>query len=489
MGSLVLQQLRFVLGEWLHWRQWQRWLCILGMGTWIAAALSVEKARADDPSVMFTLPNLEHMLQQSMGYGDIHTVVGQRHTTGAPVLGWNKQTHQGDNHSVFHAYGFGGAGLTLAPAVAEYIADKVRARFVSLDTTEPEPESVVILGAGYIGILAAREIRKQLDANHLQAVPVRVVAHAYPEGSSALFRHFREPVLADNYTSRCAGGWVMPVSVMPLADTTLWCSLVARAQDLWQQYSQREPLSHATHVTTSLVFYDTLLGAEGGEDKSGIRTVNKACPLTLYPESSVYKNFLDASGQPVAYEQVVAFDNVIQTDTLSVLRYFLQQALEENIEFIQTEAPLVHAADLDSYLPQQGHSIIINASGHGACDLFGCKPAVPVRGDLVVLKMPVSRITQAERDISRFTFWAGGEHYVFFRYSLDRQWLEVVLGGTFLTGDDNLQPRSETVSDIVNFWLNFFHQVPAGHKEERERELFIQRILKHMSLAQSQEQH
>ncbi len=485
MGALVVKQLRYLLGHWLHWSQWRRWLLILAMGTWIAAALATQRSRADDlPSVMFTLPNLQQMLQQSMAFGDIRAIVGQRHYTGAPVLGWDKQFSQGDHHSVFHAYGFGGAGLTLAPAVAEYIADNVTQGILNRDSTGEALESVVILGAGYIGILAAKEIRKQLDANHLQEVPVRVVAHSYPEGSSKLFRHFREPVPADNYASRCAGGWVMPVSVQPLANETLWCTLVARSQDLWQQYSLRPPLSHATHMTTSLVFYDTLLGAQVGEDKSGIRAVNKGCPLTLYPESPVYKNFLSASGQPVDFQQVVAFDNIIQTDTLSVLRYFLQQGLEQSIEFIQTDEPLKDMEQLDTYLPQQGHAVIVNASGNGACELFGCKPAVPVRGDLVVLRMPVSRMTTAERDISRFTFWAGGEHYVFFRYSLDRQWFEVVLGGSFLKGDDDLQPRPKTVSQIINFWLNFFHQIPAGIKEEQERITFVQRILKHMGISE-----
>ena len=88
------------------------------------------------------------------------------------------------------------------------------------------------------------EIRKQLDLHSFSNIKIRVVAHSYPEGSHTILGQVREPRQQDNYSSRVAGGWVMPVSIAPLPDKTLWCSLVTAPHDLWQHYSQTSPLQH-----------------------------------------------------------------------------------------------------------------------------------------------------------------------------------------------------------------------------------------------------
>ena len=98
-------------------------------------------------------------------------------------------------------------------------------------------------------------------------------------------------------------------------------------------------------------FYDQLTTA-APEDKSGIRTVNSTCPLTLYPEHEANYRFQSAAGQPLRYQQVVAFENVIQTDTVSVLLHFLQQLRHQNIEFIQTD-PASHRVQATAAAPAQ----------------------------------------------------------------------------------------------------------------------------------------
>ena len=128
--------------------------------------------------------------------------------------------------------------MTLAPSVAKYVGKKISDQAVLLDTPytpdQPVPTEVIVLGAGYIGVSTAMSLRMLLDEQGKKHIPVRVLAQAFPKGISTINPGFREPEPADNYSSQVSGGWVMPVSIKPLKDqdggTTLWCSLVRKAQ-------------------------------------------------------------------------------------------------------------------------------------------------------------------------------------------------------------------------------------------------------------------
>ena len=420
---------------------------------------------------MFIMPNLAQMIKIALDNGEVAAIVGQRHYSGAPVLGWDQNYHRNHSTRVFHAYGLGGSGLTLAPSLGEYISTEVGNRAIAEDHLEPS--DIIVFGAGYIGILAALELRRLLNKRHKPHIKVRVIAQAYPKGISELISGFREPRQQDNYSSQTAGGWVMPVSIDPLEDHQLWCSLIHRAQVIWQNYTQTPPLSGATRITQSWVFYDQLSDTENPEDKSGIRTVNQTCPFNLYPEHPISDTFYSApfysgafqqASQPLHFDRVVAFDNIIQTETVSVLQYFTRQLLEEKVQLIQTEHPVENFNQLSEYFTKTGKNLIVNASGHGAHSVFGCRPSQPIRGDLVLLRLPVHQVTESMDKASGYSFWAGGCHYVFLRYSMDRQWLEVVLGGTFIKNDDDLTTRPATVQHILNFWLEFFHFGSVGHE-------------------------
>ncbi|WP_157673424.1 FAD-dependent oxidoreductase [Endozoicomonas ascidiicola] len=110
----------------------------------------------------FTFPDLSTMASIALEHGDVQAIVGQRHFTGSPVLQWDPLYSTDHATPVFHAYGFGGSGLTLAPSVAHYVAEKVYEILSATDT----PSEVLILGAGYIGIYVALELRKALDQHH-----------------------------------------------------------------------------------------------------------------------------------------------------------------------------------------------------------------------------------------------------------------------------------------------------------------------------------
>ncbi len=222
----------------------------------------------------FVMPNLAEMIRLALEFGDIEAVVGQRHYTGAPVLQWDLHFSASHEIPVFHAYGFGGSGLTLAPSVAEYIASQIGEQVLSDHSPITDSSEIVIFGAGYIGIFTALEIRRFFNRHNKPHIPVRVVAQAYPKGITDIMPDKSEPTREDN---------------------------------------------------------------------SGIQTVNEVCPLNLYPEYPFHNTFVgwnyNGNAQNLLnFDQVVAFDNVIQTDTVSVLKYITEQLSTEGVELIQTEA-------------------------------------------------------------------------------------------------------------------------------------------------------
>ena len=370
-----------------------------------------------------------------------------------------------------------------------------------LDTPDqPVPTEVIVLGAGYIGVFTAMSLRMLLDEQGKKHIPVRVLAQAFPKGISTIKPGFREPEPADNYSSQVSGGWVMPVSIKPLKDqeggTTLWCSLVRKAQSFWSSKIEDPVLSKAVHKTQSLVFYDKLADEEKPKDKSGVREVNELCPkVDLYPEHKFRVSFYalpvthssdQQTSHPLYFDEVETFDNVIQVDTVSVLLDFTKKLIDANVELIQTTKPIANWAELSQYF-RANRTIIVNASGNGACDIFGCAQSQPIRGDLVIIRLPTSKLTEKMREASKYGFWAGGSHYVFLRYSLDGQWLEVVLGGTFLEDDHDLTVNPGTVSHIVTFWLNFFHSGSGTNVYHEESSQLVERVMKKLKLSESSE--
>ena len=454
-------------------------------GSFLFLAQSSHSIHPSEPEP-FILPNLAKLLRVAISDGYITPLVGTRHYTGAPVLTWDHLYPPSSPVSIFHAYGFGGSGLTLAPAVAEHIVSKIKPRID--ETGKGSGREVVVFGAGYIGILTALELVQFLESRGDTETTVKVVSYAFPRDITTLKADFREPELQDNYISQVAGGWIMPVSIQPLEDRETWCSLVKRAQEKWQGYTTQSPLKQAVHMTQSLVFHDSSPNIENlREDKSGIRTVNNTCPFVLYPETPftlpLYTQTLlpeqnNHSLAPIPFKEAVRFDNVVQADTVSVLKHFTSELLKSRAKLIQTDAPIKSYSELQRFLNPEKSSIIINASGHGAKLVFPhVTESRPIRGDLVVLRLPVSKLDETTRHQSRYSFWAGGSHYVFMRYSLDRQWMEVVLGGTFIEKDRDLSIRLNSVKSILLFWLRFFHR--DADQNSTEMDSLIHDVIKH----------
>ena len=80
------------------------------------------------------MPDLASMIEIALQEGDVEAITGQRHFSGTPVIKWDPAYNQDHTTPVFHTYGYGGSGLTLAPSVANYVGKKISDQAVLLDT-------------------------------------------------------------------------------------------------------------------------------------------------------------------------------------------------------------------------------------------------------------------------------------------------------------------------------------------------------------------
>ena len=82
------------------------------------------------------------------------------------------------------------SGLTLAPSVAGYAS-----RYIvrSIEQQMPAPIEIIVLGAGYVGILTALKLRSSLDDRGYSETPITVLSHAFPKGISSLLQDFTFP--------------------------------------------------------------------------------------------------------------------------------------------------------------------------------------------------------------------------------------------------------------------------------------------------------
>ena len=412
-------------------------------------------------NTLFEMPDLARLIDIAIDYGEIEALVGQRHYCNEPAIDWDTSHHQNSRTPVFHAYGLGGGGLILAPAVAKQVSQKVIAELK--ERKDKSAREVLVFGAGYIGVFTANAIRQQLLQEGLD-IPVTVVAHSFTKGISDLRPDIPEPGLADNFSSQIAGGWVMPASVVPITepDPDLWCRMVNDSQTFWKKLADDPRFSTAVTMTQSLVFYEAGLSGENlREDKSGIRSVNKLCKPELYPEHEFLnkihaRSLEDGYSKRLYFSKVSIFDNILEVDTNSILKFHTAELLSAGVRLVHTDEMLFDLQQLINHSHYK-KPFVVNASGHGAHNIFGGKPTWPIRGDLVLLRVPTSQLTESLKTASKFTYWVGGTNYIFMRTSMDGSSMEIILGGTFIEHESDLIPSTQTIRNITEFWLSLIH--------------------------------
>ncbi len=419
------------------------------------------------------LPDLRHLFSLAQEKGELEALVGQRHYAENLVLQWDQQHGQEGIIPIYHAYGMGGAGLTLAPAVAEKIAQDVCDGLQNQSSRHAHQyQKIIIIGAGYTGIFSALALRQELNLRQLHDVKIQILAPALPKGISSLIPGTREPQLSDNYSSQIAGGLVMPVSVGSLEDKQLWSELIHSSHSFWDKKAENPLLSHGVKKVQALLFSPT--HNKGVKPDFGIHSINRQFPPALYPSTpnpsykvlgrcwfDFHKHSPDISEwQVYPFHGLEVFDHCLQVDTSSLLLHYTRELLQQDISLTQLPTMITNLSDLQPWFSPDTHNLVINATGHGAVNVFHGPPTRPIRGDLLVLKIPLKSLTTELRAACHFSFLCG-HHYIFLRHELNRPWIQIVLGGSFLENNADLRPSPRILREICQFWLDFVHNPPG----------------------------
>ncbi len=250
----------------------------------------------------------------------------------------------------------------------------------------------------------------------------------------------------------------MPVSVGPHSDDKTWKRLVVQSQRGWEEVGKLERFKKGVYQVPSLVF-STGSPEDLKEDKSGIVGVNALFKEgeELYPESQKKFKVVGVDSAGKEFERNAAkiqyFEKVYQVETLSVLRTMIEDLSKvKSVKF--TPAKITSKRQL---LERVGSAkVVCNASGNGMPKIFGVKPIVPIRGDLMVLRIPIDKLSQRDLDSFKQTLWMR-RYYLFPRIDAKGKYAEVVLGGTFLKGNSDLSPSNETSKEIISIWHEFLH--------------------------------
>ena len=436
----------------------------------------------NDVSTM-TLPNLFQLAELAVQHGEAEGLTGQRHYSKEIALYWDKTRTPESRTPVFHAYGFGGAGLTLAPAIAEEIS-----RSVCPEVIKPSPlhkqNEILILGAGYIGIFAALTLRKDLDNREGQDINIRVIASALPRGCSSVLPGTREPTLADNYSSQIAGGLVFPFHIGQLRNETLWPKLVQRSHNLWEHYGQSSQLERAFQKVDLFVLPDP--DNAGSTRAAQIDAVNTlfSTPLCTRYSGPRFAGFDFKTGlSDFPFRDSAVYKSLIQCETSSVLLHFMKEAIQKNIAIEALKDPITNYQELSHHFHRDTKTFVINASGHGAGTVFDCQPSTPIRGDLLVLKIPLAHLPTEMKEINQ-SCYLSGSHYLFVRHELQRPWMHLVLGGSCVENDSDLSLHTDTLREILGYWLDLLHIPPgssAGEGYSEKKELCMNTVMESLA--------
>ncbi|MTI12666.1 FAD-dependent oxidoreductase, partial [Sansalvadorimonas verongulae] len=405
------------------------------------------------------LPNLFALANLALRHGEVEGLTGLRHYSSLIPLYWDKTRGPDTRAPVFHAYGLGGAGVTLAPAVAEQVSLHITPEIIK-PSPDHKKHEIVILGAGYTGLFAALSLRKDLNSRGRQDISIRIISYSLPRGCSRVIPNTREPTLADNYPSQIAGGLVMPFSIGKMLNPEQWPELLQRSHNLWEKYSQDPNLGQAVQKKQAIV-----LPAVQKPEQSRTETIdgiNQLYSAPLFQKHHGPELIRAVSGEKNTLQSIV-YENLIQVETSSVLLHFLKQAIEQNIVITQLDEPLSSYQELSQHFNADTKTFIINASGHGAEAVFGHPASLPIRGDLLVLKIPVSHIPQEMLHILNYCYLSNA-YYLFIRHELERPWIHLVLGGSCIENDSDLSLHRGTLRDILNYWLDLFH-LPANNSD------------------------
>lgn len=350
----------------------------------------------------------------------IHTTVGLRpHRPTGFVL----KVEKFDAKTVVHNYGHGGTGLSIGWGTGFMAADMA---------LEQAGRHAAVIGCGAVGLTAARELQRR-------GFDVTIYAAAVPP----------------NTTSNMALGGFTPTSgLLSGARTPEFDAQFRRAAEI--SYRQLQLLAGERHGVRWIDSYsasDTLPGQPrpagggasapgqpqqagagasgggraggGGGEGGGASDTNPLLPPGLQPGRVV----LGPGEHPFPTKYATC-------------RPYLQMQPALYLEALMRDVLLfgghivVRKFDTPRDLMSLSETVIVNCSGLGACDLFGDKELIPVKGQLVLL------VPQPE-----VNYTASG--------ALPRN-DGIALGGTQERGVSTLEPNEEARKRVVEACIKFF---------------------------------
>ena len=375
---------------------------------------------------------------------------------------------KGQLYPVYHAYGFGGAGLTLSPGVADFSVKAINKRY-----SNNKQQPILIIGAGVIGLSIARELMHEGYRN------IQILSAFYTPGSETLIPHIKPVTKKDYFPSCVAGGYIMPVTLGVTPHSGDTATIIETAQQTWAKRSTDPRYASMVMAGDRISFLPVLPDQVRGYSYDAM-AVNQLLGYELYPVQVNRQAVLgvDVKGQKFqrTATSVVKIGHIHQADTQGIQMAFLRELVHsKRIEFLQ--AHIESPETLARYLkPEQ---LIINASGTGLRSVFHRPETTPVRGDYVIATIPLKYIKH--HPSRHFSFYTPGMT-LHQRFNQDN--MTIVFGATNIKGDGSTDFSLDHTTRILEHWYTLAH-CPQEMSELHVKEECSQGSIKHSAFCEA----
>ncbi|AMO54581.1 hypothetical protein GZ77_24800 [Endozoicomonas montiporae] len=400
------------------------------------------------------IPRLTELIDLAIKHGSINWFAGSRPTADSPFTGFGDRLFlNGHSYPTYHAYGYGGAGISLSQGVADQVIRDFDRNHLD------KRGNVLVIGAGIVGLSIARAL---IQAGYQQ---LTMLSAFYPPGSGSLPEAF-SPVSKENYYPSCVGGgYIMPVKFGTKLHSRQTRSIIENSQHGWEALGKNPSYSAMIRKGSRI----SLLPVDPRKVKSyryDAMAINQLLGYELYP-IEIHEQPLTGftiNDQPFkrTAHSIIEIHNTLMIDPVSIQQQFIKELSDSRrVSFLQE---VIHSPEsLQKHLsPGQ---TIVNASGTGMGSIFGVSETTPVRGDLIVATIPLKSLSFVKNISSdHHSFYTPG---MTFHMRFNSHTMTVVLGGTNLTGVASTEFSQASIRHILKHWYAFAHCPDNCHNQDK----------------------